>query len=52
MQCLRCGYQNPPGTATCGQCGLTLTTVGPSPYRPPPPATTRTAGDAECPRPG
>jgi hypothetical protein len=36
MQCLRCGYQNAPGAATCGQCGLALT-VGPPPYRPQPP---------------
>jgi hypothetical protein len=37
MLCLRCGYQNAPGAATCGQCGLALTTAGPPSYRPQPP---------------
>ncbi|HLW03836.1 MAG TPA: zinc ribbon domain-containing protein [Ktedonobacterales bacterium] len=42
QRCPRCQYPNPPGTLTCGNCGLALssapqTSYGSDPYSPPPP---------------
>ncbi len=57
-RCPRCQYANPPGAATCANCGLVLTSTPQTPYGsdplapPPPPVPPATGGNPFGPPPG